>query len=472
MFSRILALVLLLPTPFLSKAATFYVAKTGDDTNPGTQAQPFLTLKKGLTMAQPGDTLKIGAGEYPEIVNTVRSGEPGQYITIDGQGAASVRKFNLNHPYHKAANISVSGYTNRFSALITLGRNAHYSVVSNVVVDASSALDVAGISWTSPSTRPFGHDAASNCLIISNRITGMLADTAINIFGDNNLILGNYVHDLGQSDFVRLWGRSNIVRANTFTNIVLVPGVGNHIDFIQTFGENGFGSLGHIIENNLITSIAGGQLSQLETYMVPDIRDWTFRNNVFADIALQASCTVPGVKYYNNVFYRCNLVNGGHALNFGQRSYGELGTSVAHGVEVKNNVFLDCGTPGATNKGWYSFDVALTNVVADYNYVAKDNYSRMRAGSLAIGTGNHDNFKFYEPHGINGGDPNFSLVSVLDFRLRPGSFLIDAGTSITGLHQDFFGMPRPQENNFDVGVHEFTKKQSINSPGNLRFVQK
>lgn len=455
---------------FAAFGATYFVAKTGNDTNPGTEAQPFLTVQKGLNVALPGDSIRVGPGVYTENVASVRPGSAGKYITLDGQGAANVNRIQLDKSHHRVQNITVSGFATRFGSLVSIRRGAHHTILSNVVVNAAEALDVAGISWEPPGTKPFGTDAASDCLIISNRITGILADTALNIFGDNNLIVGNYVHDLGQSDFVRLWGRNNIIRGNTFTNIFKVEGVGNHIDFIQTFGENGFGSQGQIIENNKVLNIQGGQLTQLETYMVPEIRDWTFRNNIFASIAAQASCTVPEIKYYNNVFYRCNTANGGHALTFGTRTYSH-GTSSAHGAQVLNNVFLECGDSRNT-VGWYMFNQALTNVVADYNYVAKQGYSAVDQDSQKRKIGSAGGWStwggWWEPNGINGGDPGFLSVVNHSFGLLSTSSLLGRGISLPGSTADIVGVT--WLNPPSIGAHEFVLDRPI-PPSRLRLLQ-
>ena len=45
-------------------AADYYVATTGSDSNPGTQASPFATLTKGVSSAGAGDTVYIGGGTY------------------------------------------------------------------------------------------------------------------------------------------------------------------------------------------------------------------------------------------------------------------------------------------------------------------------------------------------------------------------------------------------------------------------
>ncbi|HKO51132.1 MAG TPA: right-handed parallel beta-helix repeat-containing protein, partial [Polyangiaceae bacterium] len=45
-------------------ASDYYVATTGSDSNPGTQASPFATLTKAATIAEPGDTVFIRGGNY------------------------------------------------------------------------------------------------------------------------------------------------------------------------------------------------------------------------------------------------------------------------------------------------------------------------------------------------------------------------------------------------------------------------
>jgi hypothetical protein len=45
-------------------AATYYVATTGNDANPGTEAAPFRTMQKAANMVGPGDTVLVRAGTY------------------------------------------------------------------------------------------------------------------------------------------------------------------------------------------------------------------------------------------------------------------------------------------------------------------------------------------------------------------------------------------------------------------------
>jgi hypothetical protein len=312
----------------------------------------FATVQAAVNAAQPGDIVLLSPGVYPEMVATVRGGSAERRIVLDGQGRATLQQFTFRHPYITVQNVYLTGVTQWYSRLVYFDHGAHWSVLSNCVVDAGAALRVYGIEWRAPRTKPFGEgEAASYCLIISNEVRNVLGITMLSIMGDSNRVVGNFIRDGGAVDFFRLFGRNNYIGYNVCSNDYLAEGIGNHPDFIQTFGNNGDGSMGHVIEGNWVTRIEGGQLTQLEGNLVPEIRDWTFRNNVFVDIALQASCTIPEVKYYNNVFFRCNKTNKGHALYFGTRYYattysGQSGTNYAHGCQVINNIFWTAATIG------------------------------------------------------------------------------------------------------------------------------
>lgn len=471
-FAALLALV------SSASAATFHVATTGNDANPGTEISPVRRVQWALSLAQPGDSIRLSPGVYAEDVLTVRNGTADAPITLDGQNSAVIHRLSINRAYHKIQNLTISGYTVVPRNILFLQRGAHSTIVSNVVVDTARVGRLNGIGWEISATKPFGTDAASGCLIISNRITGVLSATGLNIAGDNNQIVGNYVHDLGQSDFVRLWGRTNIIRGNVFSNMFSVAGLGNHIDFIQTFGNGGDGSWGHIIEGNLIFRIDGGQIAQLEGNLVPEIGNWIIRNNVFAEISHGTSCTIPQVRLYNNIFYRCNYGVGSHALNFTQRAYTTAtwagqpvpGTNYAHGAQVYNNVFLDCGD-SRRSVGWYGFSTMLTGVSADHNYVGKIGFQSVTASTRsdsAVGESNYDGL-FSEYNGVNGGDPKFRSPKDFDFRTKVESVLINAGTTNPFSTVDLLGNPRRVGSATDIGVFEFSSNGPL-APSGLRVV--
>ena len=55
----------------------------GNDTGPGTYDQPFKTIEKTLSVAEPGDTVRIASGVYPGPVTISRSGMNGKAITLE-----------------------------------------------------------------------------------------------------------------------------------------------------------------------------------------------------------------------------------------------------------------------------------------------------------------------------------------------------------------------------------------------------
>jgi len=66
-----------------NEANTYYVALNGDDTNPGTKTGfPFRTIQKAASIVQPGDTILVRAGVYPEPVILRFSGREGKPITL------------------------------------------------------------------------------------------------------------------------------------------------------------------------------------------------------------------------------------------------------------------------------------------------------------------------------------------------------------------------------------------------------
>lgn len=50
----------------LSYGKIYYVAKNGNDSNPGTESQPWRTIQKAAETLVAGDTVYIKAGTYNE----------------------------------------------------------------------------------------------------------------------------------------------------------------------------------------------------------------------------------------------------------------------------------------------------------------------------------------------------------------------------------------------------------------------
>ena len=69
---------------------SYYVAKTGSDSNSGSASAPWLTIGHAALEAQAGSTVYVGAGTYNESVTFANSGTSSAPIVFNGQGVAIV----------------------------------------------------------------------------------------------------------------------------------------------------------------------------------------------------------------------------------------------------------------------------------------------------------------------------------------------------------------------------------------------
>jgi hypothetical protein len=70
----VLFLIFLVLVEFHLFAKEFHVAKTGNDSNPGTAENPFLTIQAAADVARPGDVITVHEGVYREWVKPPRGG--------------------------------------------------------------------------------------------------------------------------------------------------------------------------------------------------------------------------------------------------------------------------------------------------------------------------------------------------------------------------------------------------------------
>ena len=74
-----------------AQATSYYVAKSGNDSNTGlSKQQAWLTIGHAAQVVQAGSTVYVGAGVYHESVNFGNSGTASAPIIFNGQGVAVV----------------------------------------------------------------------------------------------------------------------------------------------------------------------------------------------------------------------------------------------------------------------------------------------------------------------------------------------------------------------------------------------
>lgn len=75
-------LLVALPASAQRSGMIYYVAKNGNDANPGTLESPWLTIQHAAETVNAGDTVYIRGGVYNEHVHVASNGSPGAYIVL------------------------------------------------------------------------------------------------------------------------------------------------------------------------------------------------------------------------------------------------------------------------------------------------------------------------------------------------------------------------------------------------------
>lgn len=209
-----------LPPPLPpSTGQTFYVATTGNDSNPGTLAQPWRTVQKALNTLQAGQRALVRAGTYPESLDVSRAGTaaapitvenyPGERPVVNGGGqrpleiGSSGAYFRIrgfvfeNSPYTSGGNVDVYGH--------------HIEVSGSEVRDAKDQ----GI---------YSAEESHHVQILQNLIhhngQGIAHQShGIYLQGNDHLVANNVIHDHPEGFGIQVYDRNSrsILVANTVT---------------------------------------------------------------------------------------------------------------------------------------------------------------------------------------------------------------------------------------------------------------
>lgn len=111
MKSRLIRMVMIcLCIPFSMWGKNFHVAKTGNDSNAGTEEQPFQTIGRAAEVAYPGDMIIIHEGIYRECIVPPRGGKSdkeriiyqaaeGEHVIVSGAELATDWKYVKNNTW-------------------------------------------------------------------------------------------------------------------------------------------------------------------------------------------------------------------------------------------------------------------------------------------------------------------------------------------------------------------------------------
>jgi hypothetical protein len=441
------------------------------DSNPGTEAQPWLTIQHAADVAQPGDTIIVYPGSYGRVA-IHKGGTAGNYITYKGLNVPDrslvdpSAVFDPHNPVQIPGNPSVNAVTKGFSLVPTypstvtiryvrienfeitrigdasgrggfqLQNTESVEIVRNFIHDLNpnpAGYDYIGI-------RGESHDNA-NTLVKDNTLY-RVQGTGINIVGKNWIVEGNEVsHSLdantdtglevgGDSDAVRFFGSGHVIRNNTLHDNLDTEQYGSpHIDCFQTFSVYPDSQFAYdiLIEGNTCDRM--GQM-----LMIEDSSETNGTGN-----------KVHHITFRNNVFRRARAFafNGGMADHFtfvnnvvAESTYGGFGLTKTPYLTVVNNIFYNNGSGSQIND-----NESKVGSVWDYNIHYPDFSWPPKQPE-------------YDQHSLFGVEPGFLNSAAGDYGLRVDSPAIDRGMALSEFNYDKIGTSRPQIAAWDIGAYE------------------
>lgn len=395
MRALLFSIVLLTAFAHSVEAATYYVAKTGNNNNLGTQVAPWLTIQKAANTAVAGDTINIAAGTYAENVSINTSGTSSSRITWTGVGVVVVNQFVVKGSYHTFTNFTLTGPGGQYVGCIEIPGTSTSLVFSYITYTGTATLvDSADI------VRMLG--AATNCTFDHFTITQPNSHAAT-LFGSGHMISNWVLTGTNGWDVFRLQCSNTTIKNCDVS--VSNPGDANpnHSDYVQAFNDAGnVVSQNNVIENCHFHGGEGYQLGNItDDQENGAISGWTFRNNIFVDIQMTLNLFAPDFTFDKNTFVRTGSTSGWAII------FGSTGAGHSNNLTIKNNIFYQCGYATNTYNGWFAGD-PVTGFVHDYNLV-------FGTGAGTTKTG------FTEANGINGKDPLFIDVAAGNYGLKAGS---------------------------------------------------
>jgi len=290
-----------------ASAATYYVATTGSDSNPGTQSAPFRHLSKAaLTATQPGDTVIVMDGTYdnegvvaPNIVVILAySGTAGNPITFRAQNRGKAILDSMN----SSTTTSCDGASAYFGL-----KSTSFIVIQGFVIQrgCDSGIQTDG--------------AAHDITIRWNEIRNIANHTVTDQIGRNGIYLhaseynftfyGNSFHDIGRTDGQTLLhfdhgiysqGQNMTIINNIFYNM-------NRGFSVQTAD----GASNWLIANNTFAfGNANGEAGQIMFWNTNS--NITIRNNIFCNPNSSAitryTATISGSVFDHNLIYGVSTV--------------------------------------------------------------------------------------------------------------------------------------------------------------------
>ena len=492
---RVLPLVLFLLAAGPAMAATYCVATTGNDSNPGTEAQPWGTLRKAAAAVQPGDTVRIKAGDYfvGPTWTVSRAGTADRPITYQAYGDGEVRITNASVlPSGAWTHVKDKIYSTPISqpALAAFrnavpvhgpGDRAKIFSVDDMIPNSFYVSGTTLYVWLED-----GSDPKNSVMRAAPSHVISLYDCHYTAFDGLTVEYGfNGLKDQGKTTH-HITIRRCVIRSIASQGIQPVAGdcvIENNL--FQMIGSNKYqhGIYGSqpktLIRHNVFEEIAGAGIHQYNQSK-PAGGGCEFSGNVFRKPRRMTVRSGPaggayyldiiawgegGNRIFNNVFYgegkrggiSLNSVNNRVCHNtFVGCAYAVGFHAGKTGNQVTHNIVQDAARPFLI---WPADALPQT---LDYNlYHNVSAAPRWERDGVAYQTFSAYQQASGETHSRYE-DP--CLVGPADARLRPGSPAIDAVAALKEVPSDLEGVARPQGAACDIGAYEYKAAAPAGTP--------
>lgn len=372
-------------------AATYYVATTGNNSNPGTSSQPWKTIAYATSKMVAGDTTYVRGGTYYE--GPIRFGR-------SGTSSAPIKLLNVPGQY------PIINFINKTRNLVLIQNLAGYN-------KAIAWITIEGFE-------------------IRNGYNGIKLYNGQDLTIRRNWIHHNISQGVAGGGGLRvLFDRNRVNHNGDFARCSTTPSYCTQVHGLYAHGSS------YTVTNNLFYDNVGFGLQQNGSstssytstlHAGPEFagaKSWVIANNTFAYNLSRAGMVVWGsqcsnTRIENNIFHE----NSVKASSYDAQGIGFLGNST--GVQIKNNLAFASGSGGT------KFIVGGT---AGVNYTLSGNIV------------NTLNPKFVNASATLPSSPNFALTS--------GSPAIDKGQPLSITKISYPGTTRPKLSGYDVGAYEY-----------------
>ncbi len=428
-------------TEYPIPAGAFFVAPTGSDTNNGSQATPFKTIQRAITVAPANSTIVIRGGEYREslAVNKKLTLQPYPHEKVWIKGTTVVSDWVKDGTIWRKDN-----WTYKFTQG---GVDAAYIDPDNPLAAYPDMVFVNGKSYRQVGTKAqvtaekFFVDYANNQLYIGSDPTNRTVEAAIYKYALNNSASGTIVRGLGfaqyathRQDFsmVRTTGSNTLFENNTIAwsaaqglGIYSVDSVArkNILIYNGIVGASTSKADRLIFEENYMASNNQELFSGWEAAGIKagGGRDMIWRDNISENNINDAKGFWCDVSCYNLTLVR-NIArnNSGHGIMYEISGYGIIASNISVGngysgiyLSEANNVQVYNNTMVKNRQNIRVIEAKRSNADTQIPYETKSNIIKNNILSNA-GTGGTELYFVHDYSDDNHSNGNL-MVSSSDY---------------------------------------------------------